>query len=220
MNKKSSLEWRWSDEYVDYAEAECFMEARVAKIHAGTAAECIWFLEHPALVTRGARSKGADLLQPTRFPVVETRRGGQLTYHGPGQRVVYVMLDLRQRGRDIRQFVWALEEWLIRAFWQFGLRVVRREGRIGLWVVDGSRERKIAAVGLRIRKWVSFHGFSVNVEPDLEHFEAIVPCGLDRGKFGVTSMLEEGYAITLHDFDLALQGTFDEVFGYPTGNMD
>ena len=207
------VEWYHSNQPVAYLEAVQIMESHVVSMQHGLADECIWLLEHPALITAGARARAHDLLEPTRFPVFETRRGGQFTYHGPGQRIGYVMLDLNQRGRDVRLFVHRLEEWLICAFAIFNLKVERREGRIGLWVTDryNGREEKISAVGLRIRKWVSFHGFSVNVEPDLKHFQAIVPCGLSTPEYGVTSMLAQGYPISKADFDAALMQTFDEI---------
>jgi lipoyl(octanoyl) transferase len=213
-------EWRISDAPVPYAEALAVMETRVADIRAGNAGELIWLLEHPPLYTGGTSAKGHDLLQPSRFPVHATGRGGQYTYHGPGQRIAYVMLDLRRRRRqDVRRFVSDLEEWTIRTLARFSVTAERRAGRVGVWVArpdkprlfDGTaREDKIAAIGLRIRHWVSFHGISINVEPDLSHYEGIVPCGVEG--HGVTSLVDLGLPVTLADLDAALAETFDEVF--------
>jgi lipoyl(octanoyl) transferase len=213
-------EWRISDAPVPYDEALAVMEARVANIRAGQARELIWLLEHPPLYTAGTSAKEPDLLQPTRFPVHVAGRGGQYTYHGPGQRVAYVMLDLRHRRQDVRRFVSDLEEWTIRALARFSVTAERRAGRVGVWVTrpdkpplfDGRpREDKIAAIGVRIRHWVSFHGLSINVEPDLGHYEGIVPCGIEG--HGVTSLVDLGLPVTLADLDVALAETFDEVFG-------
>jgi lipoyl(octanoyl) transferase len=213
-------EWRISDAPVPYDEALAVMEARVADIRAGQARELIWLLEHPPLYTAGTSAQEHDLLQPTRFPVHVAGRGGQYTYHGPGQRVAYVMLDLRHRRQDVRRFVSDLEEWTIRALARFAVTAERRAGRVGVWVTrpdkpplfDGSaREDKIAAIGVRIRHWVSFHGLSINVEPDLGHYEGIVPCGIEG--HGVTSLVDLGLPVTLADLDVALAETFDEVFG-------
>lgn len=196
------------------------METRVADIRAGHARELIWLLEHPPLYTAGTSAKDRDLLQPARFPVHAAGRGGQYTYHGPGQRVAYVMLDLRHRRQDVRRFVSDLEEWTIRTLARFGVTAERRAGRVGVWVTrpdkpplfDGSpREDKIAAIGVRIRHWVSFHGISINVEPDLGHYDGIVPCGI--AGHGVTSLVDLGLPVTLADLDVALADTFDEVFG-------
>ena len=196
------------------------METRVADIRAGHARELIWLLEHPPLYTAGTSAKDRDLLQPARFPVHAAGRGGQYTYHGPGQRVAYVMLDLRRRRQDVRRFVSDLEEWTIRTLARFGVTAERRAGRVGVWVTrpdkpplfDGSpREDKIAAIGVRIRHWVSFHGISINVEPDLGHYDGIVPCGI--AGHGVTSLVDLGLPVTLADLDVALADTFDEVFG-------
>ena len=217
MNKP---EWRISDGAVPYAEALAAMEERVADIRAGRARELVWLLEHPPLYTAGTSSKPQDLLQPMRFPVHVAGRGGQYTYHGPGQRVVYAMLDLRARRQDVRRFVSDLEEWTIRTLARFSVTAERRAGRVGVWVVrpdkpplpDGSpREDKIAAIGVRIRHWVSFHGISINVEPDLSHYAGIVPCGI--ADHGVTSLVDLGLPVTLADLDIALAETFDEVFG-------
>jgi lipoyl(octanoyl) transferase len=217
------VEWIVSDTPVDYAEAIAFMEARADAIAAGTADEAIWLLEHPALYTAGTSARPEDLTDPHRFPVHEARRGGQYTYHGPGQRVVYVMLDVSRRGRDVRCFVRDLEAWVIAALAEFGVRGEIRDGRVGVWVArpdkpalpDGSaREDKIAAIGIRLRRWVSFHGLSLNVDPDLSHFDGIVPCGI-RGH-GVTSLVDLGLPVTMPDVDLALRRTFDTAFAART----
>jgi lipoyl(octanoyl) transferase len=205
-------EWRISDGLVPYDEALATMEARVADIRAGRAGELIWLLEHPPLYTAGTSSRPADLLQPLRLPVHVAGRGGQYTYHGPGQRVVYTLLDLRRRRQDVRRFVGDLEDWIIRTLARFAVRGERREGRVGVWVArEGRREDKIAAIGVRIRHWVSFHGLSINVDPDLGHYAGIVPCGI--AQHGVTSLVDLGLPATLTDLDLALAETFDEVFG-------
>ena len=216
----SKPEWRISDGPVPYSEALAAMEARVADIRGGRAPELVWLLEHPPLYTAGTSSKAQDLLQPARFAVHVAGRGGQYTYHGPGQRVVYVMLDLRARHQDVRRFVSDLEEWTLRALARFNVTAERRPGRVGIWVVrpdrprlpDGTaREDKIAAIGVRIRHWVSFHGLSINVEPDLSHYEGIVPCGI--ADHGVTSLVDLGLPVTLADLDVALAETFVDVFG-------
>ena len=213
------VEWIISDGFVDYQEALATMEDRVERIAAGEAEELIWLLEHPPLYTAGTSARLEDLTDPGRFPVHEARRGGQYTYHGPGQRVAYVMLDLNRRGRDIRAFVKALEGWVIDTLAEFGLRGEIREGRVGVWVPrpekaplpDGTpREDKIAAIGIRLRKWVSFHGISINVEPDLEHFSGIVPCGISDQ--GVTSLVDLGLPVTIEDLDNALMATFPRAF--------
>ncbi|GIX14867.1 MAG: octanoyltransferase [Paracoccaceae bacterium] len=213
-------EWVVSDVPVPYEQALAEMEARVALIRAGRAPERVWLLEHPPVYTAGTSARAEDLLDPHRFPVHRAGRGGEFTYHGPGQRVAYVMLDLARRGRDIRRFVWMLEEWVIRALAEFGVRGERRPGRVGIWVTrpdrpprpdGGVAEDKIAAIGLRVRRWVSFHGVAVNVDPDLRHFDGIVPCGI-RGH-GVTSLVDLGLPVTMHDLDLALRAAFGEVFG-------
>ena len=214
------LEWRISDGPVPYPEALAVMEERVADIRAGRARELIWLLEHPPLYTAGTSSRDIDLLQPARFPVHVAGRGGQYTYHGPGQRVAYVMMDLRRRRQDVRRFVSDLEEWTIRTLGRFNVAAERRADRVGVWVVrpdkqplpDGRpREDKIAAIGVRIRHWVSFHGLSINVEPDLSHYAGIVPCGI--AEHGVTSLVDLGLPVTLADLDMALAKTFGEVFG-------
>lgn len=214
------VEWITSDGLTDYEAAVAFMEARAAGIRAGTADEAIWLVEHPALYTAGTSAKPDDLTDPDRFPVFDAKRGGQYTYHGPGQRVAYVMLDVGARGHDVRRFVHQMEAWIIATLGEFNVTGERREGRVGVWVTrpekpplpDGSpREDKIAALGIRLRKWVSFHGLSINVEPDLSHFDGIVPCGIRE--HGVTSLVDLGLPVTMQDLDLALRNTFDDVFG-------
>jgi lipoyl(octanoyl) transferase len=196
------------------------MEARVGEILAGEAAECVWLLEHPAIYTAGTSARARDLVDPEQFPVYQTGRGGEYTYHGPGQRVAYVMLDLNRRGRDVRCFVTALEDWVIRALNEFQVRGERRAGRVGVWVerpgkpplADGSpAEDKIAAIGVRLRRWVSFHGVSVNVDPDLSHYAGIVPCGI--AEYGVTSLVDLGLPVGMADLDLALRRRFEETLG-------
>ncbi|MGE5548362.1 MAG: lipoyl(octanoyl) transferase LipB [Solirubrobacterales bacterium] len=208
----SSIEWRISDDFVPYPDALAFMEERVAAIRAGTAPECVWLLEHPPLYTAGTSADPKDLLTPDRFPVYPTGRGGQFTYHGPGQRVAYVMLDLKKRGGDVRGYVRDLEEWIIRTLARFTVRGERRDGRVGIWVERGlGREDKIAAIGVRVRHWVTFHGIALNVDPDLSHFSGIVPCGIRE--HGVTSLWDLGNTPTMEDVDSALIATFPEVFG-------
>jgi lipoyl(octanoyl) transferase len=207
----SSIEWLISDDPVPYPQALAFMEERVAAIRAGTAPECVWLLEHPSLYTAGTSADPADLLDPDRFPVYQSGRGGQYTYHGPGQRVAYVMLDLKQRGADIRAFVRDLEEWLIRTLDRFVVKGERREGRVGIWVERGQgREDKIAAIGVRVRHWVTFHGIALNVDPELTHFAGIVPCGISQ--HGVTSLWNLGLTPTMSEVDMALSAAFHEVF--------
>ncbi len=214
------VDWIVTDGLTGYEDALAFMETRSAAIAEGRAEECVWLLEHPPLYTAGTSAKPADLTDPDRFPVFETRRGGQYTYHGPGQRVVYVLLDLTRRGRDVRKFVQDLEAWVITALDRFNVKGEIREGRVGVWVArpekpplpDGSpREDKIAAIGVRIRKWISLHGISINVDPDLSHFDGIVPCGIQD--HGVTSLVDLGLPVTMADVDVALRASFDEVFG-------
>lgn len=214
------VDWITSPNLVDYPTALTEMQNRVAAISAGTASEAIWLLEHPPLYTSGTSAQEDDLVDPNRFPVYEARRGGQYTYHGPGQRVVYVMLDLNKRGRDVRKFVCKLEDWVIATLAEFNVTGERRTGRVGVWVVrrdlapntDGSpREDKIAAIGVKLRRWVSFHGISINVEPDLSHFDGIVPCGIRE--HGVTSLVDLGLPVTMTDLDVALKATFLRVFG-------
>ncbi|MNU45813.1 Octanoyltransferase [compost metagenome] len=209
------VQWAVSTGYVDYEPAVAAMEARVAAIAAGEAEEVVWLLEHPPLYTAGVSAKDDDLLAPDRFPVHQTGRGGQFTYHGPGQRVAYVMLDLNRRGKDVRAFVHGLEDWIIGALDQFGVEAGMREGRVGVWVerkgAGWSREDKIAAIGVKVRKWVSFHGISLNVEPDLDHFGGIVPCGITE--HGVTSLIDLGVLATMDEADGALKASFQRVFG-------
>jgi len=212
------VEWKTAESLVAYEDAVAFMEARAAAIAEGTADELIWLVEHPPLYTAGTSAKAADLTDPDRFPVYDSKRGGQYTYHGPGQRVVYVMLNVGERGRDVRCFVRDMENWIIAALAEFNVRGEIRQGRVGVWVErpekgrnpDGTlREDKIAALGIRLRKWVSFHGLSINVDPDLEHFSGIVPCGIRE--HGVTSLVDLGLPVTMADVDVALKATFDRV---------
>ncbi len=211
------IEWRISDTLVDYTEALDFMERRAAEIRDGHAPETVWLLEHPPLYTAGTSAEESELLDASRFPVYQTGRGGRYTYHGPGQRVAYVMLDLKKRGGDVRKYVHDLEEWVIRTLMGFNVIGERRDGRVGIWVRRGSpanpiaREDKIAAIGVRIRRWVTFHGISINVEPDLEHFSGIVPCGIDE--HGVTSLWDLGVTATMPDVDNQLRQSFRDVFG-------
>ncbi|WP_298256844.1 lipoyl(octanoyl) transferase LipB [uncultured Litoreibacter sp.] len=213
------VDWITTDGLTDYAQAVAFMEDRANAIYAGEASECIWLVEHPPLYTAGTSADTADLVSPDRFPVHETRRGGQYTYHGPGQRVAYAMLDLNKRGKDVRKYVQSLEAWVIATLAEFSVTGHIREGRVGVWVerpekplnADGSlAEDKIAAIGVRLRKWVTFHGLSINVEPDLEHFTGIVPCGIS--KHGVTSLVDLGLPVTMDDLDLALKSNFTQIF--------
>ncbi len=212
------LEWRIAEGLTPYPEAITAMQARVAAIHAGTAAECVWLVEHPPLYTAGTSAQAADLVDPTRFPTFEAGRGGQWTYHGPGQRTAYVMLDLTRahgdvRARDVRSYVHALEEWLIRALDRFNVVGERREGRVGIWVADRATgtEAKIGAIGVRVTRWVSWHGIALNVEPSLDHFGGIVPCGV--AEHGVTSLAALGRPVTMAEADAALRAAWDEVFG-------
>ena len=204
--------WRVADSPVGYLEAVNFMETQVAAIRAANGGEMVWLLEHPPIYTAGTSSKPQDLLQAGRFPVHETGRGGQYTYHGPGQRVAYVMLDLNRRGPDIRKFVCNLEKWLISTLAVFNITGEHREGRVGIWVKrpDGG-EDKIAALGVRVRRWVSYHGVSINLNPDLSHYEGIVPCGVQE--YGVTSLAKLGVNITMRELDRALKDCFAPVFG-------
>jgi lipoyl(octanoyl) transferase len=210
------VEWRVSDAPVDYHAAVAAMESRAAAIADGRAAELVWLLEHPPLYTSGTSGKATDLLE-ARFPVFATGRGGQLTYHGPGQRVAYVMLDLKRRRPDVRAYVAALEEWIIRTLDAFNVRGERREDRVGVWVKRADKgtgfEDKIAAIGVRLKRWVSFHGIAINVEPDLSHFNAIVPCGVADPRYGVTSLVDLGQLVTMADVDIALRQAFEELFG-------
>jgi lipoyl(octanoyl) transferase len=211
-----AVEWQVSDAPVPYLEAVAAMEVRVAAIAAGEAPELVWLLEHPPLYTSGTSGKAHDLLD-ARFPLFATGRGGQLTYHGPGQRVAYVMLDLKRRRPDVRAYVASLEEWIIRTLDTFDVHGERREDRVGVWVQRPDKgsgfEDKVAALGVRLRRWVSFHGISINVAPDLTHFEAIVPCGVVDPRYGVTSLADLGHPATMADVDIALRRAFEAVFG-------
>ena len=213
------VEWITSTGLTDFREAEAWMETRVADIHAGEADECIWLVEHPALYTAGTSAKIADLTDPDRFPVYDTKRGGQYTYHGPGQRVAYTLLDVGKRGHDVRLFVQQLEAWVITALSEFNVTGAIRDGRVGVWVDRPDKplmesgniaEDKIAAIGIRLRKWISFHGISINVEPDLAHFDGIVPCGIKE--HGVTSLVDLGLPVSMDDVDVALKRSFASVF--------
>jgi lipoyl(octanoyl) transferase len=205
------IEWQMSGAPVAYEPAVAAMEARVAAIRAGDAPELVWLLEHPPLYTAGTSARASDLVEPTLFPVHRSGRGGQYTYHGPGQRVGYVMLDLRQRGADLRAYVHALEEWLILTLARFGVAGERRQGRVGIWIAEGGgRESKIAAIGVRVRHWVSFHGVALNVDPDLGHYRGIVPCGISQ--HGVTSLARLGVKADMPAVDAALRAAFNEVF--------
>jgi lipoyl(octanoyl) transferase len=209
-----AVEWAVSTGHIPYETAVKFMEERAAAIADGNAAELVWLLEHPPLYTAGTSAKREDLLSPDRFPVFETGRGGEYTYHGPGQRVAYVMLDLTRRGRDVRQFIQNLEHWLIGTAAQFNVTAGPREGRVGVWVDRGQgREDKIAAIGVRLRRWVSFHGIAFNVAPDLSHFGGITPCGISNPLYGVTSLEDLGHDTSMIDFDAALHVAFTDIFG-------
>ena len=214
------VEWIISEGLTDYAEAVAFMEARADAIARGEADELIWLVEHTPLYTAGTSAKIEDLVSPNRFPVHQAKRGGQYTYHGPGQRVAYIMLDVGKRGRDVRAFVCQIENWIIATLDTFNVKGERRAGRVGVWVtrpdkhlgLDGTpQEDKIAALGIRLRKWVSFHGLSINVEPDLSHFTGIVPCGITA--HGVTSLVDLGLPVSMDDLDVALKQTFETSFG-------
>ncbi|MBT6037081.1 MAG: lipoyl(octanoyl) transferase LipB [Kordiimonadaceae bacterium] len=205
------IDWKFSEGLTDYEDALLLMEKRVADIRAGTADQLVWFVEHPPLYTAGTSSKDTDLLEPKRFPVHNVGRGGQYTYHGPGQRVVYVMLDLNRYGKDVRKFVANLERWVIDTLAEFNIKGETRSGRVGVWVTrEGGQEDKIAALGVRIRKWVTFHGICINVEPDLGHYSGIVPCGISG--HGVTSLVDLGLPVNMDDLDAALQRTWGNIF--------
>ena len=210
------VEWRVASGLTPYDEAVAFMEARAEAIAAGEAGECVWLVEHPPIYTAGTSARDADLRE-ARFPVFHTGRGGQFTYHGPGQRVVYVMLDLKKREPDVRAFVAALETWLIATLAAFNIRGEQREDRVGVWVRRPEKaagaEDKIAAIGIRVRRWVTFHGIALNVEPDLSHFSGIVPCGVGDADFGVTSLVDLGLPVTMADADVALRENFERIFG-------
>ena len=211
----ADVEWRIEPGVTPYPEAVAFMEERAAAIADGHARELVWLVEHPPIYTAGTSAQDGDLLDP-RFPVFRTGRGGQFTYHGPGQRVGYVMLDLKRRNGDVRGFVRDLEEWLIRTLAAFNVKGERREGRVGIWVArGGGKEDKIAAIGVRVRRWVTFHGVSFNVDPDLTHFTGIVPCGISE--HGVTSLHDLGMLVSMADVDVAMKAAFEEVFARKIG---
>lgn len=206
MDSASEIEWKVGNGLVPYAEALSFMEGRAEGVRAGTARECIWLVEHPSLFTAGTSADPAELFNPFGFPVYDAGRGGRYTYHGPGQRVVYLTLDLQERGRDIRRFVHSVEGWIISALSEIGISAHRAPGRIGIWVGSGAEEAKIASIGIRVKRWVTLHGFSINLDPDLAHFSGIVPCGISE--FGVTSIARLGRTISMHDLDGAIRNTF------------
>jgi lipoyl(octanoyl) transferase len=220
---RAGVEWRRSDAPVAYDEAVAAMEQRIAAIRDGGAPELVWLLEHPPLYTAGTSARPEDLLDPTGLPVYKSGRGGQYTYHGPGQRIAYVMLDLNRRGRDVRCHVWRLEEWIIATLSRFNVKGERRDGRVGVWVVrpggpgaqGNTRDDKIAAIGVRVRRWVSYHGVALNLDPDLDHFRGIIPCGIapEISGHGVTSLTRLGIAASMAEVDTALHATFDTVFG-------
>ncbi|MDQ8726361.1 lipoyl(octanoyl) transferase LipB [Bradyrhizobium sp. LHD-71] len=218
---RSDVEWRIADDPVAYPDAVALMEARAAAIAAGADKELVWLVEHPPLYTAGTSARTADLLDQ-RFPVFQTGRGGQFTYHGPGQRVAYAMLDLKRRKPDVRAYVAGLEEWIIRTLDAFNVRGLRREDRVGVWVKRPDKgdgyEDKIAAIGVRLKRWVSLHGIAINVEPDLSHFGGIVPCGVADPRYGVTSLVDLGLPVTMDDLDVALKHAFEEVFGGSPGS--
>ena len=213
------VEWIISDGFTDYPQAVAWMEARAIAIAQGSANEAVWLVEHPPIYTAGTSAKPADLTDPNRFPVCNGKRGGQYTYHGPGQRVAYVLLDVGARGRDVRKFVQQLEAWVIATLEEFNIKGEIREGRVGVWVTRNDKPRtatgqlqedKIAAIGIRLRKWISFHGISLNLDPDLRHFDGIIPCGITD--HGVTSLVDLGLPVTMNDLDLALRRRFETIF--------
>ena len=216
---RDAVKWRISDSPGAYPDALSFMEERVEAIHKEAAPETVWLLEHPPLYTAGTSADEAELLDPDRFPVYQTGRGGRYTYHGPGQRIAYVMVDLTKRGNDVRAFVKNLEQWVIRTLARFNVTAESRDDRVGIWVRRGapgnpvSREDKIAAIGVRVRHWVTYHGIAINLEPELEHFSGIVPCGI--AEHGVTSLWDLGVTPTMSELDAALMATFEEVFETP-----
>ena len=211
LTSADEVVWEITEGLIPYPDAMARMDAHVDAIARGTEQERVWLLEHPPLYTAGTSANEDDLVERERFPVFKTGRGGQYTYHGPGQRVAYVMLDLKRRGGDVRAFVAALEQWVIDTLDQFNVKGERREDRVGVWVRRGPREDKIAAIGIRVRHWVTFHGISINVEPDLTHFGGIVPCGIRE--HGVTSLVDLGLPVTMADLDVALKKTFAPIFG-------
>jgi len=218
LHASGTVEWLVTPGLTDYEDALAHMSERARLIADGTAAEQVWLLEHPPLYTAGTSAEAGDLLTPDRFPVFNVGRGGQYTYHGPGQRVAYVMLNLNRRKKDVRAFVAALERWIIATLADFNVTGERREDRVGVWVrrpeLGATREDKIAAIGIRLKRWVSFHGISINVEPELEHFSGIVPCGVQE--HGVTSLVDLGLPVALEDVDIALRANFEQVFGPTT----
>ncbi len=215
----AAVEWRVSDGLTPYEEAVAVMEARAATIAAGREPELAWLIEHPALYSAGTSAKPEELIE-ARFPVFESGRGGQMTYHGPGQRVAYVMLDLKRRGPDVRRFVASLEEWIIRTLSRFNVRAERREDRIGVWVRRPEKgdgyEDKIAAIGIRVKQWVTLHGMALNVEPDVSHFSGIVPCGVNEQRYGVTSLADLGIPVSMPEVDMVLRREFEALFGATT----
>ena len=214
VTQPGGIEWRISGTPVDYPAAVEEMERRIAAIRAAAETQLVWLLEHPALYTAGTSARDEELIEPGRLPVHRTGRGGRYTYHGPGQRIAYVMLDLRRRGEDVRCYVHQLEEWIIRTLACFAVRGERRDGRVGIWVVRPSgNEEKIAAIGVRVRQWVTYHGLALNVDPELEHYRGIVPCGI--AEHGVTSLAELGIAATMKEVDTALRRSFAEIFEVP-----
>ena len=212
MPVSGEVEWRIENGFVDYDQAVAAMEARVAAIRAGEADEMVWLVQHPPIYTAGSSARDTDLIEPALFPVYRTGRGGQFTYHGPGQRIGYVMLDLIRRGLDVRQYVCALEDWIIRTLAAFDLKGERRPGRVGIWIAEpGGGENKIGAIGVRVRRGVSYHGVSLNLNPDLGHYRGIVPCGISQ--HGVTSLAAQGVAVAMPMLDRALADSFAAVFG-------
>jgi lipoyl(octanoyl) transferase len=221
LQNNPPVEWRVSQGLTPYEDAIAFMEARVEQIANGAAPECVWLVEHPPLITAGTSAKADDLLG-TPFPVYQTGRGGQYTYHGPGQRVAYVMLDLKRREPDVRKFVAALEAWIIATLKALSVVGEQREDRVGVWVARTDKQQgaedKIAAIGIRVRKWVTFHGISLNVNPDLSHFSAIIPCGVKEQLYGVTSLADLGLDVNMRDVDVVLRREFEVVFGITNKN--